>query len=95
MGDAKNRLEAKKEAFNKNPEQFIHLSEIVMAVRFNEEKKMESFINQNYGGTLSAALGVLVCEAPFAVQYAKTAKAQADAPAIITPGGNNGKNRIA
>ena len=94
MGEAKKKADAKKEMFEKNPEEFIHLSEAVMCVRMNDNGKLESFVNHEYGHNLQTALGILVCEVPFAMQFVKHQAATKEKSEIITPGDNGGINRM-
>ena len=93
MGEAKNREEAKKALFEKEPENFAHTSELVLAIRETADGHLENFVNMAKGSKIQLAVGILMCEAPTMFQMWKYQKEQENAKGIITPGGN-GKSRI-
>jgi len=47
MGEAKNKLESKKEAFEKDPEMFVNMSDCIVIVKYNSDKQLEMLCGCN------------------------------------------------
>ena len=87
MGEEKRKLDIKKESFEKDPDNFVSIEDLVCAVRINDGK-LETFVNIGKASNLATALGLVVTEVSFAIKHAQMLKRKEDSAGIIHPGGN-------
>ena len=82
----------KKAEFKENPDKFIHVDDIVIAVT-SEDDYLIPMVNLKHGFAVADALGRITCEVIPAIQYYKIQVQQAQASKIIKPS-NGGVNRM-
>ena len=91
MGEANRKAEKKRELFEKEPENFVHLSELVCAVKVTDGV-ISHYVGMQYGQHLTYALGKMQVEIINAINILEMQRMQAaeQAERIIKPG-DNGK----
>jgi hypothetical protein len=88
MGEEKIRNENKKKEFEKDPDKFFSMDEVVCLVKINNVGELEPVINISKAGNLPTALGLIMLDIPKALNYAAYVAHKASKPGIIRPGGN-------
>ena len=93
MGDQKRKLELKQKAFEENPNDFIHKSEVVVGIIQEGEGVYPIFSTKVSRMFMINALYDLSRQGDMYIRHMDMEVAKKNQPAIITPG-DNGKSRI-
>ena len=99
MGEAKKNLENKKKEFDKDPNMFISLKDLVIGVSLKVEEDGKGtpgiLINPSASrGLIVSALFDINQNIKQYITHMDMESAKAKESPIITPGGKNGKNRM-
>lgn len=94
MGEAKNKLEAKKKAFEENPNDFIHQSDIIVGIVKSHEGVYPVFSTKVSRMIMINALYDISRQGDMYIRQMDIEVAKKNKGNIITPVGGNGKNRI-
>ena len=92
MGEAALKLKLKKEAFEKNPNDFIHRSDVIVGIVKEDDGVAPTFSTKVSRTFLISALYDLAHQGDMYIRSMDRAMAEKNNP-IITPG-DNGKSRI-
>ena len=90
MGEAKKREENKKALFEKEPENFVHLSELICAMKVSDGK-ISHYVGLNHDQHLVYSLGKIQLEITKAINIIEFQKMQEEEQRnniIVKPGGN-------
>ncbi|GAI93698.1 unnamed protein product [marine sediment metagenome] len=95
MGEAKRNLEEKKKAFEENPNDFVHQSDIIVGIVKGHEGVYPIFSAKVSRMIIINALYDLSHQGDMYIRQMDIEVAKKNKGGIITPGDNHGKNRIA